>query len=545
MSALQGGFLQAAFGHWLPSAWPKKRRTRMTDHRRRTDPLPPTILVQAWTKAMLAVIAMLAASASLAQSSDTAGSGALTASPAQVRVDFVRIRMPGDEHMGLVGTSYLIDIGGGFAIGPAGYGAVTGQRGGLLVGGAEAAWHHRLSGPLELEVGMYAGGGGGGAAPVGGGLMLRPHADLLWNFGPYKLGVSASQVRFANGQINSRQLGLVWSASTEFRYVERDRIGGMAPAISGRSGMGFDRIQTVLGIYKPRGGSKLKRTGAPLTQKIGFVGTRFERAIDDHWYWGLEAGGAGSGGVGGYDEYLGAIGYETTVLRNSLTLGARASLGTGGGGDVAVGGGLLLKGGVYGTVRMARNLGLSLEAGFARTREGGFNALTGLASLAWILDDPNDVSAPPRVTRTEWVAGVSHQNTQRRDGSVRDTQFNVLKGNRFVTQSVYLTGQAHSAWGGQAGGYITGMFGIGFQAPLFGRFHAGAEALVGAGGGGGVDSQGGALVQPMAYVGFDINRSLALRIGGGRVKAVKGGLNSNVIEATLAFNFGVAERGYR
>lgn len=496
-------------------------------------------------KAALVSLGILLADASLAQSSDTPSTDPVVSRPAQVKLDFVRIRMPGDEHLGLVGTSYLIDIGGGFWIGPSGYGAISGQRGGLLVGGAEAVWHHRIAGPLELEVGIYAGGGGGGAAPVGGGLMLRPHVDLLWNFGPYRLGVSASQVRFANGRINSRQLGLVWSAATDFRYVERDRIGTPV-AISGRSGMGFDRISAVFGVYKPRGGSKRKSNGAALTEKIGFIGTRVERAIDDHWYWGLEAGGAATGGVGGYDEYLGALGYETTIWRNTLTVGARMSLGAGGGGDVAAGGGLLLKGGVYGTVRLARSLGLSLEGGFARTQHDGFSALTGLASLTWILDDPYDVGAPQQTIRTDWVAGVSHQNAAaRRDGSVRDIQYNVLKVNRFVTPSVYLTGQAHSAWGGGAGGYIAGMVGAGVERPLFSRFYAGAEALIGAAGGGGVDTMGGGLAQAMVYAGYDINRSLSLRVGAGRVKAMKGALNSRVVEVSLAFAFGVVGHGYR
>jgi hypothetical protein len=155
------------------------------------------------------------------------------------------------------------------------------------------------------------------------------------------------------------------------------------------------------------------------------------------------------------------------------------------------------------------------------------------------------VSAPVRTTRTDWIAGVSHQNAQRRDGSVRDLQFNVLKVNRFVTPNLYLTGQAHSGWGGDAGGYIAGMFGVGVETPLFSRFYVGAEALIGAGGGGGVDTRGGGLVQPMVYAGIDLSRSMSLRIGAGRIKSIKGSLNSNVIEASLAYAFGVAEHGYR
>ena len=388
---------------------------------------------------------------------------------------------------------------------------------------------------------MYAGGGGGGSAPVGGGLMLRPHADLWWDFGPYRAGVSLSQVRFANGDIDSRQLGLVWSLNTDFRFVPRQRLGEPLDQ-GGRSGMGFDRLQAVFGAYKPRAGAS-RLSGGPLSSRIGFVGTRLERSMGDNLYWGVEAAGAASGGVAGYAEYLGTLGTETTVWSNVLTLGARAALGMGGGGDVDVGGGLLAKAGVYGTVRLTRELGFSLEGGYTVAPQGTFKAWHAAASLAWILDDPTDLTAPARTARTEWVGGVERYAALRRDGSTRTLQAVTLKANRFVASHVYLTGQAHSGYGGGAGGYTVGLFGVGVQTPSLGRFHAGAEALIGAAGGGGVQSQGGAITQPNAYVGVDIGRSLSLRVGAGRIQSLRhGGLRANVLDVGLAFTFGVPGR---
>jgi hypothetical protein len=514
----------------------------MTHHRAAHGPARHSTLSASGMKTLL--LGFLAAPAlALCQPVDAPSSEPLLARPATVRLGYERLRLPGGERLGLLGTTFLIDIGGGFAVGPAAYGAITGGRGGLFVVGAEAAWHHRIAGPLEFEAGVHAGGGGGGAAPVGGGLMLRSHLDLLYDLGGLKAGVSASRVRFPNGQIESSQLGLVLTVPTDFRFVERDRIG-QPLSISGRAGMGFDRIQAVFGVYKPRSGSR-RNSGGELTQKIGFVGTRLERAIDDHLYWGVEAAGAASGGVGGYAEYLGIVGTETAFFSQALTLGARVALGMGGGGDVGVGGGLLLKGGLYGTLRLARSLGVSIEGGLTRAPQGSFSALHGSASLVWVLDDPSDITAPPRTVRTDWVAGAERYNAARRDGTVRDLQLNVLKVSRFVTPSIYLTGQAHSAWGGGAGGYIAGMFGVGVQARLWSRLHAGAEALVGAAGGGGIDTQGGALVQPMVYLGMDVTRDLSLRVGAGRIKALHGALDAGVVEASVVFTFGVAEHGYR
>jgi hypothetical protein len=271
-----------------------------------------------------------------------------------------------------------------------------------------------------------------------------------------------------------------------------------------------------------------------------------ERAIGDHAYWGLEAAGAASGGVGGYAEYLATLGTETPVWPGVLTLGGRVALGMGGGGEVGVAGGLLMKAGLYGTVRLTRELGLSLEGGYTAAPQGSFKALHAAASLNWILDDPSHLAAPPHNTRTEWVGGAEHYNAQRRDGSTRALQAMTLKANRFVSKNIYLTGQAHSAWGGQAGGYIAGLVGVGVQAPVFGPLHAGAEALVGAAGGGGVSTEGGAVLQPSAYLGVDISRSLSLRVGAGKIKAFRGGaLNATVVDVGLAFNFGVVGRGGR
>ena len=483
----------------------------------------------------------LAATAGLACAQQASGD-VLALAPAQVKLGIEKLKLPGDESMGLVGTTYLIGVGHGLSVGPAVYGAISGRRGGLFTLGAEAAWQQHVAGPLTLDLGFYAGGGGGGSAPVGGGLMLRPHADLLWDFGPFLAGLSWSQVRFANGDIDSRQLGLVWSAKTDFRYVPGDRIG-MRSDFGGRTGIGFDRIQAVVGAYKPRSGSK-RVSGSDLTSTIGFVGTRFERAINDHAYWGIEAAGAASGGVGGYAEYLATLGTETTVWPGVLTLGGRVALGMGGGGDVGVGGGLLMKAGVYGTVRLTRELGLSLEGGYTAAPQGSFKALHAAASLNWVLDDPSDLTAPPRNTRTEWAGGVERYDAQRRDGTRRSLQAVTLKANRFVSSHVYLSGQAHSAYGGGAGGYTAGLFGAGVQAKVFGPVRVGAEALIGAAGGGGVSTEGGAIMQPGAYLGVDISPSLSLRVGGSKIKALRGGaLNANVVDVALVFNFGVPEHG--
>src|SRR6185312_9047567 len=122
---------------------------------------------------------------------------------AELRLGLENWTLPGDETMGTVGVSYLLEVSPGIYMGPSVYGAASGKRGGFFSGGGEAALRVPLFSRLDLEAGLYVGGGGGGTAPVGSGLMLRPHVDLTWNFGAVRAGVSASSVYFPDGDIRS------------------------------------------------------------------------------------------------------------------------------------------------------------------------------------------------------------------------------------------------------------------------------------------------------------------------------------------------------
>ncbi|MEO8525694.1 MAG: hypothetical protein ABI460_13305 [Caldimonas sp.] len=459
---------------------------------------------------------------------------------AHARFGIERVRFAGDtERVGLVGASYLVDVGGvpGLSLGPAVYGAVSGDRGGFFTLGGEAAWRQRVFGPVGVELGVYVGGGGGGGASQGSGLMLRPHADLVWDLGAVALGLSVSRVRFSNGLVDSTQIGLVVNASNDFRFVPAERLGD--PVLSGgRAGLGFDRIQFVGSVYRTPA-DKLLRDGEPLPRSISLLGIRAEQAWGQNGFWGIEANRAARGGVGGYAEVLGTVGIETEVVRNGLTLGGRIAVGAGGGGGVSTGGGLLAKAAVYGVVRLSNELGVSLEAGAARAPNGNFRAVQGSAALVWAIDSPGSDGVAARPSRTDFSAGVIAHDAPRADGSERSLRAITLKIDRFLTPGFYVSGEALSAAGGNASGYSGALVGAGWMQRFGPRLHAGAELLAGASGGGGVVS-GGALFQPRVYAGVQITPAIALRVGAGRLKATNGPLSSNFVDASLVFTYGVS-----
>ncbi|MEO7055782.1 MAG: hypothetical protein ABI281_00790 [Caldimonas sp.] len=460
------------------------------------------------------------------------------------RLSFERVRFAGSaQRVGLVGTSYLIDIAElpGLSVGPAVYGAISGGHGGFFSLGGEVAWRHRLIGPVGTEIGVYAGGGGGGGAPAGSGLMLRPHADLIWDLGAVAVGVSVSQVRFSSGHIDSTQLGLVLNASSDFRFVPAERLGERSLG-GGRSGLGFDRIQFVGGVYRTPAGRTLN-DGSALPRNISTFGVRAEQAWGTNAFWGLEAARAGRGGVGGYAEFLGTAGVETEAIRDVLTLGGRVAAGMAGGGGVSTGGGLLVKAGLYGIVRLGNDLGLALEGDYARAPNGNFRAVQATAALVWALDGPGRSSTATKPARTDFSAGVERFDAPRSSGIHAGRSHAlaavVLKVDRYLSPNLYVTGRASSAAAGEASGYAGALVGAGWMQPLGSRFHVGAEMLAGAAGGGGVDGRG-VLVQPRAYAGVQLTPTIALRVGASRVKALDGRLNSNVVDLGLNFTYGVA-----
>ncbi len=459
---------------------------------------------------------------------------------AHARLGFERVRFGDDsERVGLVGASYLVDVGGlpGLSLGPAVYGAVSGNRGGFFSLGGEAAWRQRLVGPFGVELGFYAGGGGGNGISQGSGLMLRPHADLVWDFGSVALGVSLSRVRFSNGLVNGTQLGLVLNASNDFRFVSAERIGEpMLPA--GRAGIGFDRVQFVAGVYRTPAGKTLL-DGQPLPRTISTLGVRAEQAWGSNGLWGIEANRAARGGVGGYAEVLGTTGLEIEAIHGALTIGGRVALGAGGGASVPTGGGLLAKAALYGVARLTNDLGVSIEGGVTRAPNGNFRAAQASAALVWALDSPDSSGAPARPSRTDFSAGVANHDAPRFDGSTRRLSAVTLKLDRFLGAGFYVSGEAFGAAGGGASGYSGALVGAGWNQRFGQRLHAGAELLVGASGGGGVES-GGVLLQPRVFAGVQLTPALALRIGAGRVRATSGPLDSTIVDASLVFTYGVS-----
>lgn len=458
-----------------------------------------------------------------------------------------------NENMGMIGAAYMIETLDGLYLGPAAYGAVRGQRGGFFTGGGEAIYRYKINPKMSFDTGFYFGGGGGGAANVGGGMMLRPHVGLMWDFGGIRAGVSASQVKFPNGHISSNQLGLVFALDDTFNYFNPSQVGKNVNT-SKRGGVGFDEVAIHLTQSKPINKNERTTRGGRAPASTSYAGFLMTQEKNNNWFWGVEAAGAVKGSSDGYAEVLGTVGVKKE-LNSIFSVGSRVSLGMGGGGGIDTGGGSLAKAALFSKIQLNPEISLGFEGGVVRALSGDFNGRYASVQMAIALDHPfrksskiNNSSGSANessvVEGWEWDAVAQrYTSAARRDHSERPLSNVGFKLNRKISEHFYLSGQAHSAMAGGAGAFSVGLLGLGWSSPaIVGNVRVNTEMLVGAAGGGGVDSDGGAIVQPMAYLNIPVNPHWHVKAGVGRVKSLKGNLNSPVLEFSLSYQLGLPRR---
>lgn len=452
-----------------------------------------------------------------------------------------RIRLPGDESLGLVGLARTWDLGG-FRLGPGLYGAARGSRGGFFTFGLEGSLGGRLPGPLPLagEAGLFVGGGGGASAPQGGGLMLRPHLGLAFRGPGYRVGLELDRIWFPGGRIASTQAALVLGLHTRTPWLPE---GAGAPR--GATPLAWEdrELAATFCRLEPAGQAR-DRSGRPQAP-LGLAGVSLATAVRGRLFsfFALEGAAAGSGS--GYAQVTGGLGLRSPRL-GPLFLEARAGAGLGGGGNLDTGGGALLRadGGLgFAGPRWAGTLSLGVldaPAGRFRSRTVGFRLARRFSAAV-----PSEGGSPPRIRDTApWRAGAAWQvwRTVPRGSGDGAFQLLVLRADRLLGHGLYLTGEAGSATAGGAGGFSQGLVGAGWESPPLARLRLFAEGALGAGGGGGIPSGGGLLAALRAGGRLALPGGIGLDLAAGRVRAPRGALASPTLALGVHVRFRAFER---
>ena len=471
--------------------------------------------------------------------------------PAAFELNWSPIKMPTGQKTALLGANYMVAINEDWGIGPAAYGAAKGEFGGLFTVGFNLQRRFRVGPNLHLAASVYAGAGGGVSSDKvrpGGGLMLRPELSLRGEFGNWYAGVGVSHVTFPNGNGNIKDTGVAFTIGRMDRFLSFSPSDSGSPGRAGdRTGMGFDEIALSAGVEKPRSGSRT-RGGVPLTGRKGKAGGDLRQYFGDgSSWWGLEASGAASGGHDGYMEILANAGQDWGIGSQRLRVGGQLSFGLGGGGDMDTGNGWLVR--VGPTLRWITPWGptLRLDAGYMKAPWGHYDSFQVRGSLALPLEKVSRIlNTPPLESgtvraQTLYLSTPYFKDFKFKDGS-RDNVTGLGIGmTRDFGGPWYGVAHAGSAALGKAGAFSYGMFGLGAQSPKWNGMRVGAEALVGAAGGGGVSVGGGAVTQGEVWTQWEgTGRDrLRVKVGVGQWKALGGEKQSTpMVSLNIGWAFG-------
>ena len=468
-----------------------------------------------------------------------------------LRFSFEEINMPDSgEQMGLYGIGAYDRLNPWIYSGITLYGAASGSRGGFFTGGYTLGVESKLTENFFFDAGGYVGAGGGGAAAQGGGLHIRPHIGLKYDFNSSVIGLNYSYVDFPNGDISSEAiaLSLDFPFSSPIFNWENDDL--TTANYFGDDWRNVSRHRSHLAArvrsYYPAPGSKTT-TGGSLDDSLGLVGVEYSYFLDKNWYTTFETAGAYSGGVGGYAELLAGVGYRLPITKDDrFAILPSLTVGGAGGGEVDTGGGFVARANLGLEYRLSPHLSLIMDGGYLTAPNGNYDTQYAGLNLAYVMETfAQDQKGSPLketdlIKTTRWRFRPAHQwyfDAQRRDGTSRDMKLLGGKIDWIGGNWWYLTGQGISAYQGGAGGYSEGHWGVGIFSPNWNNIQLYGEMLIGAGGGGGVDTGSALLYKPSVGLEYKLKNDFSLQTGIGKVISKDGNLDANVLEANLIWRF--------
>jgi hypothetical protein len=477
--------------------------------------------------------------------------------PVRVRMTYEGTKVHDTENLGLFGVHFdLLDFWDrvpGLYASLGGYGAAAGTRGGFFTGGFGLGWRRDLGEGLELDANAFFGAGGGGSAPQGSGLMLRQSLGLEWAATP-RLGlrVEAANIHFPDGDIDGQEVvvGLSWKGRP---WIARNDIEAVR-AYPATAAPDPNRLRVSLSAVSHEPFTQATDTnGTPLTEDVGLIGVRGDWFLDEKLFVTVAAHGALTGGVDGYAQLLGGLGYEQP-LGLGLAVEGAVRLGAGGGGGVETGGGFIAQPTIGLRANFNPTTSMALHGGRLYSLNGNFDATTVMAEIGFSTSTP---SYSPGIAGLRIPDGtpLSLWQIEVKDRIYFPTAGQTLKSGKGM-KTVHLlgmgvayplawdldfTGEGFGAYGGDVGGYAEGWFGL--------RLRHGFERLpgtegilgfsLGAAGGGGVEVGDGLMANGRAGLGWVLSPSAALELTLGYTDAVQGDFNAYMAQFGVSWRFGL------
>jgi len=463
---------------------------------------------------------------------------------ASIQTSYENVTLANGENMGLIGVNYLIHPNQHFYYGLGTYGAATGNRGGFFTGGFTTGVKLELVKDLYVDSGVFLGGGGGASADgQGGGLMFKAYSGLLADFGKYSLGINYSYIKFPNGNIDSTQLGLV--ADMKFTTTLAEDTLDLDSLHQYYFQSDQDYLVSTYQTYFPKSSTKT-RAGVIRTEAVGLVGVEYGIHVSPSFVTYFESAGALQG-ANGYMEVLGGVAYAKK-LSQKTEIFTKASLGLGGGGKVDTGGGGISKASLMFSYSPTKRINTRIGGGYFHALNGGFDAPFAEVNFGI---NTNFLSVGAKKNQIDYTSIYTQKFTMRflnqtyfysdslttNPTHTDNVQLTGVKLDWYLSEKLYVSGQALAAYAGKAGGYAAGMFGLGYVQPIGLGLNAIAEVDIGAGAGGAINTGGGAIIQPMAGLSYNLTKNVALSAMAGKILALNGNLDANVLDISIVYKF--------
>jgi hypothetical protein len=365
--------------------------------------------------------------------------------------------------------------------------------------------------------------------------MLRPHVSVLWRgWDAFDLAAGLSYVVFPNeGTIESVQPYIQLSLPYDHagnRTWELDR-----NILSGFHSMGaVGRHISVAGGVKNEVGSEQK--------DFSLVGIEARAHVANGWYAKLETEGAAQGESTGYMQILGGGGREV-LLAPQVILFIEAGIGGAGGGSVSTGGGVLIDGAAGLRWCVFDDYYIGISGGYLHAPDGELSGYTVACKIGYTVQYEDEFEASPGSLKAEPFKKTrirySYQHYEKRKENWRSHHPDENVGNvgvqldTFFTEQLYISGQGFAAANGNAGAYMIGLLGIGFQQAIHQAWFVSAECLVGAAGGGGLQMGSGLVAQWNAGIGIKLSETIGFQGYVGRLKAVEGQFDADIIGLSI------------
>jgi len=433
---------------------------------------------------------------------------------------------------GTIGLSLLYRFDSGFYAGGSVYSGAIGNAGGFFAGGYEVGKRFTLGNKLQLDTGIFVGGGGGAGQVNGDGLMLRPSLSLTYQIDSFDLMAGAAWIDISGSDISTPAFTL----GLQKHFGQEHERGNSSP---GNDELKLGAVKALYKIVNPEGNTK---TDGQVLSDIQLVGAELEMQSTSSRAFFMQASGVVAGDAEGYAEWM--LGMRHYHALGSMRFFADLGAGIGGGGAIDTGGGFIASANIGVAIPVGTSLSLEAGIGYSTAPGGDYSGVSPSIKIAQLFGSNQPGSSEPK-SPSNWRVGtgityIADNDELRKPGTEGTGAPGLLNVqiDYFTHRQVYLTGQAYTAFTGEAGGYQMGLLGLGYQLPFAGNMAISGELLLGAGGGAGIDTGGGALVGANLELELPVTGSVSFSLGAGWLSAMKGdGMNGPTINAGLEFRF--------